>query len=81
MVENPVFPPLLFDRKTDAELDEENVEWKAVYNRLKKEKYLNVFYIPGNKLAGADGESTVDGVHMTDLGFMRYAEEFAKYLR
>ncbi|MEN6618085.1 MAG: SGNH/GDSL hydrolase family protein [Rikenellaceae bacterium] len=81
MVENPLFPYLKFDQKTSAEIMEENIEWRSVYQKLRKEKYRNVCFIPGDKLAGADGEATVDGVHMTDLGFMRYAKEFAKYLR
>lgn len=81
MVENPLFPNLKFDQKTSAELKEENIEWRTVYQTLRKEKYRNVYYIPGDKLAGSDGEATVDGVHMTDLGFMRYAKEFVKHLR
>jgi len=80
MVENPIFPTLKFDQKTAAELNEENIEWRTVYQKLKKEKFRNVCFIPGAKLAGCDGEGTVDGVHMTDLGFLRYAEEFAKRL-
>ena len=38
-------------------------------------------YIKGDDLYGHDGEGTVDGVHATDLGFMRMAEEFLPVLR
>ncbi len=81
MVENPRFPYLKFDQKVKTELDEENSEWRNLYEKLRKEKHNNVYYIPGNKLIGNDNEATVDGVHMTDLGFMRYADEFVKYLK
>jgi hypothetical protein len=32
-------------------------------------------------LIGEDGESTVDGVHLTDLGFFRMAEGLIKKLQ
>jgi hypothetical protein len=40
----------------------------------------NLFYLPGDKLIGNDGEGTVDGSHPTDLGFMRQADAFAEAL-
>jgi len=33
-----------------------------------------VYYISSANAIGTDNEGTVDGTHMTDLGFMRYAE-------
>jgi len=81
MVENPVFPFYKYDTAVNSEITEENIVWHSIYDKLRKEKYHNVFYIPGKKLAGSDCEATVDGYHMTDLGFLRYANEFVKYLR
>jgi len=40
----------------------------------------HLYYLPGDKLIGDDGEGTVDGSHPTDLGFMRQAETFAACL-
>jgi hypothetical protein len=37
--------------------------------------------IPGRKLLGDDGEGTVDGVHPTDLGFLRHADAITPVLR
>ena len=34
----------------------------------------NLLYVPAAGLIGTDGEGTVDGVHPTDLGFMRMAD-------
>jgi len=81
MVENPRFPYLRYDNDRIKELSEENLVWKALYERFRKEKFRNVHYIPGKDLAGTDNEATVDGVHMTDLGFFRYAKELYKYLK
>jgi len=34
----------------------------------------NIFYIKDNQDNLVDNEGTVDGVHLTDLGFSRYAD-------
>jgi hypothetical protein len=36
--------------------------------------YSNIFYIDSKNATGIDNEGTVDGVHFTDLGFIRYAD-------
>lgn len=51
-----------------------NTELKAAYERLQKQGVRNLHYIPCDNLLGDDGEATVDGVHATDLGFMRMAD-------
>ena len=40
--------------------------------------YKNIFYIESGNALGIDQEGTVDGVHFTDLGFMRYADFLLK---
>jgi hypothetical protein len=32
-------------------------------------------------MIGADREATVDGIHFTDLGFMRYADYLEPYIK
>jgi hypothetical protein len=41
----------------------------------------NFHYIPGGDLLGHDGEGTVDGVHPTDVGFMRMADVIGAVVR
>lgn len=41
---------------------------------MREEGYKNIFYIDSKNALGPDKEGTVDGVHFTDLGFMRYAD-------
>lgn len=58
----------------------DRAELKAAYERLKKNGVKNLYYIPGDKLLGDDGEGTTDGSHPNDLGFMRQADIFAQTL-
>ncbi|MDR2037955.1 MAG: SGNH/GDSL hydrolase family protein [Bacteroidales bacterium] len=81
MIENPEFPFAGFNTKILPELQEEDGEWKMLYEKLRKEGYKNIRYVRGKGMIGNDGEATVDGVHFTDLGFLRYAEGMYPYLK
>ncbi len=81
MVENPNFAHLIVDRATADELQKENVEWRAVYNQLRKEGYKNVHYIKADNFFGTDNEGTVDGVHPTDLGMQNEARKLYESLK
>ena len=54
---------------------------RAVYAKLVKEKVPGLLYLRAEELLGDDGESTIDGSHPTDLGFMRQAAAFARVLK
>ena len=54
---------------------------KKAYENLKTAGVTGLYYLPGDKLLGKDGEDTVDGSHPTDLGFVRQAEAFEAALR
>ncbi|WP_298737917.1 SGNH/GDSL hydrolase family protein [uncultured Chitinophaga sp.] len=51
----------------------QNREIRTTYERLLKEGYKNLYYIPSEALVGNDHEATVDGIHLSDLGFDRIA--------
>jgi len=74
MIENPNFPYLLLNETANAEQREENAAWRDLYARLVSEGFENIIYVRGDNLLGDDNESTVDGVHLTDLGFLRFSE-------
>jgi len=40
----------------------------------------NLYFLPNNDMLGADGEGTADTSHPNDLGMMRQADVFIKYL-
>ena len=81
MVENPEFPQTSVDMKMAKELKAENAEWLKVYQGLRKEGYKKLHYIEGVGLLGNDSEATVDGVHLTDLGFLRISQKFYKHIK
>lgn len=63
-----------WDQEAGKKIRSQNEEIRKTYNRLKKEGMNNFYYIESNKLIGNDHEATIDGVHLTDLGFMRIAD-------
>ena len=74
MIENPNFPYLLLNETASAEQREENSAWRNLYAQLVSEGFDNIIYVRGDNLLGNDAEATVDGVHLTDLGFLRFSE-------
>jgi hypothetical protein len=72
---NAVLLPSLRQRNADS-----RAALKKVYEQLMAEKVEGLYYLPGDKLLGEDGEDTVDGSHPTDLGFVRQADAFQTVL-
>ncbi|MFA7692848.1 MAG: hypothetical protein GX117_05365 [Candidatus Hydrogenedentes bacterium] len=58
-----------------------NNELHAGYERLVENGINDLHYFFGAPLLGNDGEAAVDGVHPTDLGFLRMAECLEPALR
>lgn len=51
------------------------------YDRLQTENVPLLYYLPNGQMLGDDGEATVDGIHLNDLGMMRQAEVFTQVLK
>ncbi len=88
MVSNYCYPYQYLDAQFQIDTPEENAIWKEFAEKFRKEGYKNVRYIDayanGNMKKspiGPDHEGTVDGVHMTDLGFRRFADFLLKYIK
>lgn len=62
-------------------LNRQNEALRTAYQTLRDEGMTHLYLVPGEGLIGYDQEATVDGVHYTDLGFMRYAERVVQYVR
>lgn len=73
-IEDPVFTNTLFDKKIAIEINKKNKAVNSVFRSLKTKGEKNLYVIPSEKMLGEDGEATVDGIHFTDLGMMRYAD-------
>ena len=54
---------------------------RAAYDQLTSEGLTGLHYLKGDSLLGDDGEATVDGVHPTDMGMVRYADAYEPALR
>ena len=71
LVENIMYPTAKFNFITRQKINEVNQIFKNAYTLLRKEGMRNLHYLETTNLIGEDGEATVDGAHMTDLGFYR----------
>jgi len=54
---------------------------RAICEKLTAEGMKNLHFLSNQGMIGGDGEGTVDGCHMTDLGMLRQAEAFVASLR
>ena len=80
-IENPIFPHGRFDKYMQTVVEEKNKELHIFYNILKSRGEKNISLVSSEDMIGHDGEATVDGIHFTDLGFMRYAEYLYPYIK
>ncbi|MDD2937694.1 MAG: SGNH/GDSL hydrolase family protein [Proteiniphilum sp.] len=77
-VESIIFPHSFYDRNIFEIVQAKNKALREEYEKLKKAGHSNIHYLAATELIGHDGETTVDGIHLTDLGFVRMAEELYK---
>lgn len=73
-VEDPLFTHSPFDTKIAREIKEKNEMLCSIFRELKQRGERHIYYLSSKDIIGHDGEATVDGIHFTDLGFMRYAK-------
>lgn len=73
-VENPIFAHARFNQSIAKEVEEKNAALNAVFRSLQARGEKKIYLLSSKDIIGSDGEATVDGVHFTDLGFMRYAD-------
>lgn len=57
-------------------IEEKNKVLKEEFKKLQDKGVKNLYYIEAKNALGNDHEATVDGLHYTDLGFMRFADYF-----
>jgi hypothetical protein len=75
------YPTARFISSLDQKIKLINQHFNNAYTTLKNEGDKNIYYLPPKGLIGEDGEGTVDGVHLTDLGFYRIANAIKKKLQ
>jgi hypothetical protein len=73
-IEGPTHELSFFEDTTRIRNNNKNIALKVEYEKMIKKGFTNIYYIDNKELKGNDHEATVDGIHFTDLGFLRYAD-------
>lgn len=81
MVEGPIYPYARYDSFFRDYLPRKNAAFRRNYERLKAENPDNLYYVDCVNLDGVEDDGTVDGIHLTDLGFKYYAAKLIPVLR
>lgn len=72
-IEDPPFPKGRYNHVLRQEVAAKNAAFRAIFERLKtRDDHIEL--VASDPMIGDDSEATVDGIHFTDLGFMRYAD-------
>lgn len=77
MIDSYKFQPSQFNLVQRRQLEEKTVEMKKVAEHFKRDK--NFYFYEGTSYN--DGECSVDGAHLTDLGFKAMADHYKKLLK
>lgn len=80
-IEDVIFPHTVFDNKIREEVTLKNEAQKRLFRKLKKSGEKKIYYISAEGMIGDDGEATVDAIHFTDLGAMRYVDHVLPVIR
>jgi hypothetical protein len=73
-IEAPDYTHNRYDLKSKARNEGLNKALHKVFDTLEKRGDKHIHLISSKGMTGTDGEEAVDGIHLTDLGFFRYAE-------
>ena len=76
LVEHPIYQYTFIFNTTEPKND----VLRKVYKDIQSEWDGKLYYIKCDNLYGSDGEATVDGVHATDVGFLRMADAVGEIL-
>lgn len=77
-VENIEYSKIFYEEASRKLIQDKNDALMSEFEKLKKAGMKNLYFISAKNAIGNDNEATVDGVHLTDLGFMRMADHLIK---
>ncbi len=80
MLEGPLYPYYRYDSMFNKYLPAKNAAYRRNYEKLKAENPDNLYYVTAEGLDGVEDDGTVDGIHLTDLGFRHYADKLVPIL-
>lgn len=73
-VEQTPYPFQAFDLNERETLAKKAAVQRAVFERIVRSGEKNVYYVKADRMLGPEGDDTVDGTHLTDLGAVHYAD-------
>ncbi len=80
LVENIIYQNTI-DAAGEARHRSKNLQLRLAYERLLHDGIEHVHYVAADLLLGNDWEATVDGTHLTDLGFYRLSQALLPLLQ
>ena len=80
MLEGPIYPYARYDSFFGSYLPKKNAAFRRNFERLIAENPDNLHYVTSEGLDGVEDDGTVDGIHLTDLGFKYYAQKLIPIL-
>jgi lysophospholipase L1-like esterase len=81
LVQNPLYPTISFVASTREKVTKANEILTQIHADRVAAGDRAITLVPACDLAADGGETTVDGVHPTDVGFLRLADALEPYLR
>jgi hypothetical protein len=73
-IENVEYTRAIFQASLLKSMNEKNQALRTEFDKLVKAGMKDLIYISAAGSIGTDYEGTVDGTHLTDLGYLRYAD-------
>lgn len=74
LIENPLYARSQYDTSYRNGIRKLNGALREFYDTRLNAGDYNLFYVDGIDILGEEGEGTVDGIHLTDLGFSHFAD-------
>ena len=81
LIDNMLYANAFLKESRKKRHDASNAAQYAIYKKLVEEGLRGLYHIKDNALIGTDSEATVDGIHFTDLGYMRFSEKLIDPLK
>jgi lysophospholipase L1-like esterase len=81
LVQNPLYPTIPFVAATRTKVTKANEILAQIHADRVAAGDQQITLVPACDLAADGGDTTVDGVHPTDVGFLRLADALEPYLR
>lgn len=81
ILESPIRETSYWNQEVQKSMAAQNQAIHEAYLRLQKEGLKNIYYQDASGFTGFDHEATIDGTHLTDLGFKRLTTILEKKIK